>query len=130
MTVWWVGRRDAALVRIAERMVFFGGEPVEDPGAAELADALADLAVEYVASARGDAVRRAGAFLEEAAGELRRADRFRGTLLPVVLRHLRRAEVVLDEAGGCLGTAVRGPLSPAAGVADRGAGSGVVSRGE
>lgn len=84
-------------------MVFFGGEPMEDPGAAELADALADLAVEYVASARGEAVRQAGALLDEAARELRRADRFRGTLLPVVLSHIRSAEAVLDEAGGCLG---------------------------
>ncbi|MFF1875274.1 hypothetical protein [Kitasatospora herbaricolor] len=121
MTVWWVGRRDAALVRIAERVVFFGGEAVEDPGAAELADVLADLADEYLASVRGEAVRRAGALLEEAAGELRRADLFRGTLLPVVLRHMRRAEVVLDEAGGCLGVTLRGPVPLAGG----GGGAGV-----
>ncbi|GHE28600.1 hypothetical protein GCM10018781_80840 [Kitasatospora indigofera] len=125
MTVWWVGRRDAALVRIAERMVFFGGEPVEDPGAAELADALAELAGEYLASARGEAVRRAGVLLHEAAGELRQADRFRGTLLPVVLRHMRRAETVLDEAGGCLGLALRGVTAPSGGEAGAGVGGGV-----
>ncbi|MCX5215264.1 hypothetical protein OG689_39435 [Kitasatospora sp. NBC_00240] len=122
MTVWWAGRRDAALMRIAERMVFFGGEVVEDPGAAELADALTGLAGEYLASARGEVVRRAGVLLEEAAGELRGADRFRGTFLPLVLRHMRRAEAVLDAAGSCLGVTLRRPVPPAAGD---GGGAGV-----
>lgn len=78
--------------------MFFGAEPVEDPGPGELADTTQALAGEYRTSTRGRAVHRAGDLLDAAAGELRSADRFRGTLLPQVNRHLRHAHTLLLQA--------------------------------
>ncbi|GAA2753023.1 hypothetical protein [Kitasatospora cinereorecta] len=98
MSVWWAGRRDALLADVADALVFFGGDPVGDPGIGELADTACALAAQYRGSGRGRAVREAGSLLEEAAAELVCADRFRGALLPVVTRRLRRAALALGQA--------------------------------
>ncbi|MEU9133739.1 hypothetical protein AB0D08_37580 [Kitasatospora sp. NPDC048540] len=106
MSSWWVGRRDGLLAELAELaglLAVFGADPVEDPGVGELADTAAALAGEYRTSGRGEGVRAAGTLLDEAAAELRAADRFRGTLLPVVVRHLRRAVALLASACARLG---------------------------
>ncbi|MER8188154.1 hypothetical protein [Kitasatospora sp. NPDC094015] len=102
MSSWWVVRRDDLLAELAGGLVFFGADRVEDPGVGELADTATLLAAEYRASARGHAVRHVGELLDAAAGELRVADRFRGTLLPQVTRHLRRARVLVSRARACL----------------------------
>lgn len=107
-----MGRRDELLAQLAAAVVFFGARPVEDPGVGELADTTAALAGEYRTSHRSHEVRRAGDLLERAASELRTADRFRGTLLPVVNRHLRRAASLLAQARDCLQTAA-GPAGRA-----------------
>ncbi|GGV39080.1 hypothetical protein GCM10010495_65510 [Kitasatospora herbaricolor] len=95
-------RRDDLLAELAAALVFFGADPVEDPGAGELADTAQALAGEYRASTRGHAIRKAGDLLDQAAAELRAADRFRGTFLPQVTRHLRRVRGLLLRAGACL----------------------------
>ena len=100
-----VGRRDDLLADLADAVVFFGAQPVDDPGVGELAHTAAVLAGEYRTSHRGPEVRRAGDLLEQAATELHTADRFRGTLLPLVNRHLRRAATLLVQARTCLQTA-------------------------
>ncbi|MEU1424981.1 hypothetical protein [Kitasatospora sp. NPDC005751] len=107
-------RRNDLLAELAGGLVFFGADPVEDPGVGELADTATLLAVEYQASARGQAVRHVGDLLDAAADELRVADRFRGTLLPQVIRHLRRARVLLLKARGYLGAAADGEHGRAA----------------
>lgn len=115
MSVWWVGRRDGLLAELADAVVFFGAEPVDDPGVGELAHTATALAGEYRTSRQGHDVRRAGELLERAATELHTADRFRGTLLPVVNRHLRCAAYLLAQARTCLETAAGGER-PCAGV--------------
>ncbi|MEU9134290.1 hypothetical protein AB0D08_40565 [Kitasatospora sp. NPDC048540] len=118
MSSWWVGRRDGLLAELAGLLVVFGADPVEDPGVGELGDAAAALAGEYRTSGRGEGVREAGALLDQAAAELRAADRFRGTLLPVVVRHLRRAAAFLASAcarlGSAAGAVADGPARAAA----------------
>ncbi|WP_354645233.1 hypothetical protein [Kitasatospora camelliae] len=123
MGVWWVERRDVLLVELAGVLVFFGADPLEDPGVGELADAAEILAAEYRTSSRGPHLREVGELLARAAIELRCADRFRGALLPVVVRHLRRAVCDLARARACL----RAPAGPAAG-AHPGAGRSARSR--
>ncbi|MFJ1709401.1 hypothetical protein [Kitasatospora sp. NPDC088346] len=108
MSSWWVGRRDGLLAELAGLLVLFGSDPVEDPGVEELADTAMALAGEYRTSDRGEGIRATGALLDEAAAELHAADRFRGTLLPVVVRHLRRAVALLASACARLGSAVGG----------------------
>ncbi|GAA2840115.1 hypothetical protein GCM10010441_75560 [Kitasatospora paracochleata] len=98
MSMWWVGRRDALLADVAGALVFFGADPVDDPGIGELADTARALAAQYRTSGRSRAAREAGSLLDEAAAELACADRFRGALLPVVTRRLRRAALALGQA--------------------------------
>ncbi|MQS16107.1 hypothetical protein F7Q99_28685 [Streptomyces kaniharaensis] len=98
MSIWWAGRRDALLTELADALVFFGADPVEDPGIDELAHTTQTLAQEYRTSDRGPHLHQAGNLLAQAATELRTADRFRGTLLPIVTHHLRCAAVVLAHA--------------------------------
>ncbi|MFC9330798.1 hypothetical protein [Kitasatospora sp. NPDC057015] len=108
MSSWWAVRRDDLLAELAAALVFFGAQPVEDPGVGELADTTQALAGEYRASTRGRAVRQAGELLDAAAGELRSADRFRGALHPQVNRHLRHAHSLLLRARGHLEAAADG----------------------
>ncbi len=110
---WWTVRRDDLLAELAAALVFFGADPLEDPGAGELADTAQVLAGEYRASTRGPAIHRAGDLLDQAAAELRTADRFRGTLLPQLTRHLRCARALLGRARGHLETAADGERAPA-----------------
>ncbi|MFJ1709408.1 hypothetical protein [Kitasatospora sp. NPDC088346] len=98
MSSWWVGRRDGLLAEPAGLLVVFGADPEEDPGVGELADTAQTLAGECRESTRGEGIREAGALLAGAASELHAADRFRGTLLPVVVRHLRLARTALGQA--------------------------------
>ncbi|MGW3078113.1 hypothetical protein [Kitasatospora sp. NPDC001132] len=98
MSMWWETRRTARLAEVAYALEFFGAEPVEDPGAGELAAVAEVLAGEYRASDRGYAIHRAGDLLDRAATALHAADRLRGTAVPVVSHHLRRAAVALDDA--------------------------------
>lgn len=111
---WRTVRKDDLLAELAAAGVFFGADPVEDPGAGELADTAQALAGEYRASTLGHAVRRAGVLLDQAAAELRAADRFRGALLPQVTRHLCRAQAILPKARGYLETAADDEHAPAA----------------
>ncbi|WP_030271543.1 hypothetical protein [Streptomyces sp. NRRL B-24484] len=103
-------RRDDLLAQLAALLVYFGADLLEDPGTGELARTAAVLAGEYLVSDRGEEVRRAAVLLKEAAAELHAADRFRGTLLPVVNRHLRCAVALLVRARAGLGTAA-GPAA-------------------
>ncbi|MFC9330857.1 hypothetical protein [Kitasatospora sp. NPDC057015] len=102
MSMWWMVRRDDLLAELAGTLVFFGAHPMEDPGIGELAHTAATLAGEYRAGELGEDIRRAGRLLQEAAVELHAADRFRGTLLPVVNRHLHHATTALTRARTCL----------------------------
>ncbi|MEV7180253.1 hypothetical protein [Kitasatospora sp. NPDC093679] len=110
MSVWWVGRRDDLLAQLTVLLVYFGADPLEDPGTGELARTAAALAGEYRTSDRGEGIRHAATLLQEVAAELRAADRFRGTLLPVVNRHLRCAVALLVRARAGLGMAA-GPAT-------------------
>ncbi|MEU1286602.1 hypothetical protein [Kitasatospora sp. NPDC005856] len=87
---------------MAYALEFFGAEPVEDPGVGELARMAEVLAGEYRTSDRGYAIHRTGDLLDRAATALHAADRLRGTLVPVVNHHLRRAALALDDARACL----------------------------
>ncbi|WP_033823371.1 hypothetical protein [Kitasatospora sp. MBT63] len=116
-----MGCRDgllAELAGLAGLLVVFGADPVDDPGVGELADIAAVLAGEDRASTPGEGIREAGALLDQDAAELRAADRFRGTLLPVVVRHLRRAAAFLASAcarlGSAAGAVADGPARAAA----------------
>jgi hypothetical protein len=102
--MWWMRRRDQLLAQLAALLACFGADLLEDPGADELARTAAALAAEYEASERGAPIHQAGSLLRAAAAELCAADRFRGTLLPVVNRHLRSALGLLLEARACLDT--------------------------
>ncbi|GAA4885511.1 hypothetical protein [Kitasatospora terrestris] len=102
MSTWWTGRKDALLAAVADGPLFFGADPIDDPGIAELADTTHTLALEYLASDRGPAVHRAGDLLERACAELQCADSFRGTLPPLVVRHLRITAGLLAQARACL----------------------------
>nr|WP_095878524.1 hypothetical protein [Streptomyces sp. TLI_235] len=82
MSVWWTRHGDDSLAQLAALLAYFGADPLDDPGTGELARTAAALAGEYRASTRGEPIRAAAALLQEAAGELQAADRFRGTLLP------------------------------------------------
>ncbi|MQS16067.1 hypothetical protein F7Q99_28455 [Streptomyces kaniharaensis] len=110
MSMWWAGRRDALLAELADALVFFGADVVEDPGIGELAHTTETLAGEYRTSDRGPHLHQAGNLLAQAATELRTADRFRGTLLPIVTHHLRCAAVALAHARACL----QAPVEPTA----------------
>ncbi|WP_371494060.1 hypothetical protein OG871_03120 [Kitasatospora sp. NBC_00374] len=94
---WWGKRRDALLGQVSAELRSLGADPVDDPGAAELAEQATELATRAPADRRAPG---AAGLLAEAAVELERADRFRGTFLPQVLRHLRRAHGLLLRAGG------------------------------
>ncbi|WP_407916132.1 hypothetical protein [Kitasatospora sp. NE20-6] len=111
MSEWWMRRRDGLLAQLASLLTYFGADPVDDPGIGELARTAVTLAGEYRDSDRGPTIRRAGVLLQEAATELHTADRFRGTLLPLVSRHLRHAAALLRQARSCLEAAA----DPAAG---------------
>ncbi|MCU7827046.1 hypothetical protein [Kitasatospora sp. DSM 101779] len=115
MSVWWVRRRDDLLAQLAVLLVYFGADLLEDPGTGELARTAEALAGEYRVSDRGEGIRRAAALLDEVAAHLQAADRFRGTLLPVVNRHLRCAVALLVRSRAGLETvAVTGGRSPRA----------------
>ncbi len=58
------GTQNDLLAELAGTLMFFGAEPVEDPGTAELADTAQALAGGYRASTRGHAVRRADDLLD------------------------------------------------------------------
>ncbi len=124
-------RRDALLRRIADGLVFWGVGDLDDPGTAELAETLTDLAAQTAADHRHPAFPGAACWLDRAAGELAAADRFRGTLLPVVLRHLRAAETALTRARAHLtdhhhaqATGLRGEKSAVPGGAGYGGSGG------
>ncbi|MEV8100449.1 hypothetical protein [Kitasatospora sp. NPDC085879] len=103
-------RRDDLLAQLASLLVYFGADVLEDPGTGELARTAAALAGEYRASDRGEPIRATAVLLQEAAAELRTADRFRGTLLPVACRHLRCAVALLVRARAAL-EAASGPVA-------------------
>lgn len=111
---WWTGRRDALLVEVAQALVFFGADPLDDPGVGELAHSAHALALQYRHSDRGRHVREAGDLMEAAAAELRAADRFRATLLPLVVRHLRHATFLLAQGRSTLRAAPTPVSAPAA----------------
>ncbi|MGW4894101.1 hypothetical protein ACWEQL_17785 [Kitasatospora sp. NPDC004240] len=98
MSTWWTRRRDDLLAQLAALLVYFGADVLEDPGIGELAGTASALAGEYRASEHGEPIRTTAVLLQEAAAELRAADRFRSTLLPVVCHHLRRAVALLMRA--------------------------------
>ncbi|MFF7993328.1 hypothetical protein ACFZDG_26465 [Kitasatospora xanthocidica] len=102
MSTWWETRRSVRLAELAHALEFFGADRVEDPGVGELACAAQALAGEYRTSDRGHAIHRAGDLLDQAAAALHAADRLRGTPIPVVNHHLRRAATALVDAHACL----------------------------
>ncbi|MFJ1709297.1 hypothetical protein [Kitasatospora sp. NPDC088346] len=99
---WWGNRRDALLGQVSAELRSLGADAVDDPGAAELAAQAAGLAARAPLDGRSPEAAR---LLTGAAAELERADRFRGTFLPQVLRHLRGAYGLLVQAD-------RGPDAP------------------
>ncbi|MER8188451.1 hypothetical protein [Kitasatospora sp. NPDC094015] len=95
---WWERRRDALLCAVARELLLWGEDVLDDPGAGEIAEILAAVAAETAADGRHPDFPDAADLLARAAVEVARADRFRGTLLPQVARHLRAALGLLREA--------------------------------
>ncbi|WP_371494257.1 hypothetical protein OG871_03995 [Kitasatospora sp. NBC_00374] len=95
---WWELRRDALLHSVARELLLWGEDVLDDPGAGEIAELLAAVAAQTAADTRHPDFPDAADLLARAATEVARADRFRGTLLPQVARHLRTALALLREA--------------------------------
>ena len=111
---WWSVRRDVLLAAVAAELGLWAEDDLDDPGAGELARLAADIGAEATADGRPPALAAAGRLLTEAAAELHRADRFLGTFLPQVVRHLRAAHGLVRGAWDHLhGVRPPGPDVPA-----------------